>query len=134
MISPMSSDIYFHRTSPSKFCRHVGCLIVFEDDDDFREKLTHSYIKMFKVKMRPSISMAHVVALNKGPAIYPIRCVKCKIILQAGNLPVKKRKVFNGLVPKYFVFGSVDSEAFDDAWKKSTYNFQHFNVLSIKQQ
>jgi hypothetical protein len=72
------------------------------------------------------------IALRKGPAIYPIRCVECKsFIIPAGNPSLRKDNVFNGLVPKSFVFGLVESEAYNGAYKKNPYNFKNFSVTSI---
>ncbi|CAB4012891.1 uncharacterized protein F54H12.2-like [Paramuricea clavata] len=108
------------------------CLMASEDDVDFRVKLTDAYLKIRKVKVSPSISVAHEITLKKGPAIYPIRRVECKsFIVSAGNPSLRKDNMFNGLVPKMFVFGLVESEAFNGAFKKNPYNFQHFNVSSI---
>jgi hypothetical protein len=76
--------------------------------------------------------VAHEIALKKGPAIYPIRRVECKsFIVPAGNPSLRKDNLFNGLVPKTFVFGMVESDAFNGAIKKNPYNFQHFSVSSI---
>ena len=108
------------------------CLMASEDDADYRVKLTEAYLKIRKVKVNPSITMAHEIALKKGPAIYPIRRVECKsFIIPAGNPSLMKDNVFSGLVPKTFVFGLVESEAFNGAYKKNPYNFQHFNISSV---
>jgi hypothetical protein len=72
-----------------------------EGDADYRVKLIDAYFKIRKVKVNPSISMAHEIALKKGPAIYPIRRVECKsFIIPAGNPSLRKDNLFNGLVPK----------------------------------
>ena len=88
---------------------------------DYRVKLTEAYLKIGKVKVSPSISIAHELALKKGPAIYPLRRVECKtFIIARGN--------HNGLVPKTFVFGMVDSAAFNGDYKKNPYNFKTFTT------
>ena len=108
------------------------CLMASEDDADYRVKLTDAYLKIRKVKVSPSISVAHEATLKKGPAIYPVRRVECKsFIIPAGNPSLRKDNIFNGLVPKSLVFGLVESAAFNGAYKKNPYNFQHFNVSSI---
>jgi hypothetical protein len=56
---------------------HEFCLMASEDDVDYRVKLMDVYLKIRKVKISPSISVAHEIALKKGPAIYPIRRVEC---------------------------------------------------------
>ena len=43
------------------------CLMASEVDVDYRVKLTETYLKIRKVKVSPSISIAHELALKKGP-------------------------------------------------------------------
>ena len=83
------------------------------------------------MKVNPSVSLAHELALKKGPAIYPIRRVDCKsFIIPIGNPSLQKDNIFNGVVPKSFVFGFVESAAFNGGYKKNPYNFHHFNMSS----
>ena len=97
-----------------------------EGGADYRVKLTEAYLKIRKVKVSPSISIAHELALKKGPAIYPMRRVECKtFIISAGNPSLRKD---NGLVPKTFVFGMVDSAAFNGAYRKNPYNFKTYTT------
>ena len=57
-----------------------------EANADYRVKLTEAYLKIRKVKVSPSISIAHELALKKGLAIYPLRRMECKtFIISAGN-------------------------------------------------
>ena len=99
---------------------------------DQKVKLTDAYLKLRKVKISPSVSVAHELALKKGPAIYPIRGVECKsFIAPARNPSLRKDNIFNGLVPKSFVFGLVDSSAFNGSHTKNPFNFKHLNVSSI---
>ena len=105
------------------------CLMASEADADYRVKLTEVYLKIRKVKVNPSISIAHELALKKGPAIYPVRRVECKsFIIPAGNPLLRKDNLYNGLVPKTIIFGMVDSAAFNGAYKKNPFNFQNFTI------
>ena len=105
------------------------CLMASEADADYRVKLTEVYLKIRKVKVNPSISIAHELALKKGPAIYPVRRVECKsFIIPAGNPSLRKDNLYNGLVPKTIIFGMVDSVAFNGAYKKNPFNFQNFTT------
>ena len=49
-----------------------------------------TYLKIRKVKICPSISLAHevasLVALRKGSAAYPIRRVECKSFIIAAEI------------------------------------------------
>ena len=108
---------------------NVFCLMASEDDVDYRVKLTKAYLKKRKVKVSPSISIAHELALKKGPAIYPIRRVECQtFIISAGNPSLKKGNVFNRLVPKTFAMVMVDSAAFNGDYMKNSFNFKTFTT------
>ena len=103
-----------------------------ENDPDYRVKLTDAYLKIRRVKVSPSVAIAHKLALRKGPAVYSIHRVECKsFITSAGNPSLRKDNVFNRLVPKSFVFGLVDSEGYNGAYNKNPFNFQNFSVSSI---
>ena len=105
------------------------CLMASEADADYRVKLTEAYLKIRKVKVSPNISIAHELALKKGPAIYPIRRVECKtFIISAGNPSLRKDNVFNGLVPKTFAMVMADSAAFNGDYKKNPFNFKTFST------
>ena len=141
MVGPIFSDVFFTERLLLSFVdlkvvlnrnSNEFCLMASEDTADYRLKVTDAYLKIRKVKISPSISLAHEVALKKGPAIYSVRRIECKsLIIAAGNPSLRKDNVFNGLVPKTFVFGLVDSEAFNGAYKKNPFNFQNFNVSSV---
>ncbi|CAB4021329.1 hypothetical protein BSL78_29952 [Paramuricea clavata] len=108
------------------------CLMASEVDADYRVKLIDANLKLRKVKVNPSVSLAHEVALKKGPAMYPIRRVECKsFIISAGNPSLRKDNVFNGLVPKSVILGLVESAAFNGGLKTNPFNFQHFNMSSL---
>ena len=114
--------------------RNVNEFCIMSDvaDADYRVKLTEAYLKIRKVKVSPSISIAYELALKKGPAIYPVRRVECKtFIISAGNPSLRKDNLYNGLVPKTFVFGMVDSAAFNGNYEKNPYNFKTYTTSFI---
>ena len=105
------------------------CLMAPEDNVDYRVKLIEAYLNLRRVKVSPSISIAHELALKKGPAIYPVRRVECKtFIIAAGNPSLRKDNLHNGLIPKTFVFEMIDNAAFNGAYKKNTYNFKTYTT------
>lgn len=141
MAGPIFSDVFFSERLLLSFVdlkvilnrnSNEFCLMSSEDDADYRVQLVDVTLKLRKVKVNPSITMAHEVALKKGPAYYPIRRVECKsFIIPSGNPSLRKDNVFNGLIPKSFVLGFVESAAFNGAYKKNPYNFQHFDLSFI---
>ena len=114
--------------------RNVNAFCMMSDIDDaaHKVKLTEAYLKVRKVKVSPSVSIAHELPLKKGPAIYPVRRVECKtFIIPAGNPSLRKDNLYNGLVPKTFVFGMVDSAAFNGDYEQNPYNFKTFTTSFI---
>ncbi|XP_028408811.1 uncharacterized protein F54H12.2-like [Dendronephthya gigantea] len=141
MAGPIFSDVLFSERPLLSFVdlkvilnRNINefCLMASEDGVDYRVKLMDVYLKIRKVKISPTVSMAHEIALKKGPASYPIHRVECKsFIIPAGNPSLRKDNIFNGLVLKSFVCGLVESAAFNGAYKQNPFNFQHFNMSFI---
>ena len=141
MAGPIFSDVFFTERLLLGFVdlkvilnqnSNEFCLMASEDDANFKVKLIDACLKVRKVKVNSSVSMAHELALKTGPAIYPVRRVECKsFIIARGNPSLRKDNVFNGLVPRSFVFGLVDGEAFSGEYKKNPFHFQHFNISSI---
>ena len=86
--------------------RNVNAFCIMSDIDGaaHKVKLTEAYLKVRKMKVSPSVSIAHELALKKGPAVYPVRRVECKtFIIPTGNPSLRKDNLYNGLVPKTFV-------------------------------
>ncbi len=82
-------------------------------------KLTDVVLKVRKVRVSPSVSVSHELALKKMPAIYPIRRVECKAFVMPGNIPtIRKDNNFTGTIPKTFVFGLLDAKAFSGSYEK----------------
>ena len=108
------------------------CLMSSVNNAAHKVKLTEAYPKVRKVKVSPSVSIAHELALKKGPAIYPVRRVECKtFIIPTGNPSFRKDNLYNRLVPKTFVFGMVDSAAFNGDYTKNPFNFKTFTASFI---
>ena len=114
--------------------RNIDAFCIMSDIDGatHKVKLTEAYLKVRKVKVSPSVSIAHELALKKGPAIYPVRRVECKtFIIPTGNPSLRKDNLYNGLVPKTFVFGMVDSAAFNGDYTKNPFNFKTLTASFI---
>ena len=84
------------------------------------------------MKVNPSVSIAHELALKKGPAISPVRRVECKtFIIPTGNPSLRRDNLYNGLVPKTFFFGMVDSAAFNGDYTKNLFSFKTLTASFI---
>jgi len=85
-----------------------------------------------KVKLMPSVFLAHAKTLERGPAKYPIRRVVCKSFTIPQNyLDISHEKLFSGQLPTRIVIGLVSNRAFNGHAEANPFNFQHFNLSEI---
>jgi hypothetical protein len=85
-----------------------------------------------KVKISPSVFLAHAKTLEHGTAKYPIRRVVCKTFtVPTGNLDACHEKLFSGQLPTRIVIGCVDNAAFNGAVGRNPFNFKHFSLNEI---
>ena len=77
-----------------------------------------------KVKLLPSVYLAHAKALEQSNAKYPIRRVVCKAFTVPQNLQdVSQEKLFSGQLPSRLVIGLVLNSAFNGNNAQNPYNF-----------
>jgi len=83
--------------------------------------VTHASLFVRKVKLSPTVFLAHAKALENSTAKYPIKRVVCEAFAIPQNyLDANYEKVFSGQLPTRIVVGLVDNRAFNP------FNFQHF--------
>ena len=103
-----------------------------EANPSYKVKLISTVMLVRKVKLSPSVFLAHAKALESGLAKYPIRRVVCKTYtIPAGNLDGNHEKLFNGQLPSRLVIGCVDNDAFNGNNVKNPFNFKHFSLSEI---
>ena len=101
-------------------------------DAAYKVKITHASLFVRKVKLMPSVFLAHAKALERGTAKYPIRRVVCKSFTIPQNyMDVNHEKLFSGQLPTHMVIGLVDNGAFNGNRALNPFNFQHFNLSEI---
>ena len=87
-----------------------------------------------KVKINPSILLAHARALSITPAKYPITRVEIKTVTISSGIQSKSiDNIFLGQIPKRCVIGMIDSAAFNGTYNMNPFRFQHFdyNYLAL---
>jgi len=95
-------------------------------------KITSAVLYVRKVKLSPSVFLAHAKALERTNAKYPIRRVICKTLtVPAGFLNVSHEKLFTGQLPSRLVVGLVRNDAFNGVIGRNPFNFQHFDLNKI---
>lgn len=81
-----------------------------------------------KVKINPSILVAHTKALSLSTAKYPITRVEIKTVTISRDIQSKTiDNLYLGQLPKRCIIGFIDSGAFNGSMLLNPYNFQHFN-------
>jgi hypothetical protein len=105
------------------------CLIAGER---FAVRIVAAELIVRKVKLSPSVFLAHAKALEHGTAKYPIKRVVCKTFtIPAGFLDVSHEKLFSGQLPSRLVIGIVDNEAFNGTFGRNPFNFNNYNLSEI---
>jgi hypothetical protein len=95
-------------------------------------KIVSAVLLVRKVKLSPSVFLAHAKALERTNAKYPIRRVVCKTFtVPAGFLDVSHEKLFSGQLPTRMVVGIVRNDAFNGALGRNPFNFHHFGLNEI---
>ena len=94
--------------------------------------ITHASLFVRKVKIMPSVFLAHAKTLERGTAKYPIRRVVCKTFaIPEHYLDVTHEKLFSGQLPSRVVVGLVTNQAFNGHAGSNPFNFRHFNLSEI---
>ena len=140
LLNMVDLKVVLNRT-PNAFC--LMDVATATNQINPRVKFEDVVLKIRKVKVDETVSIANEQILKRTPALYPIRRVECKALTIPANLPrVRKDNIFSGMIPKSFVFGLVDAAAFsgiyggDQGSSKgfkygNPYNFRHYNVSTI---
>jgi len=101
-------------------------------DAHYKVKITHASLFVRKVKLMPSVFLAHAKALERGTAKYPM----CRMVCKSFTIPqhyqdVNHEKLFSGQLPTRIVVGLVDNRAFNGNRELNQFNFDHFNLHEI---
>ena len=90
------------------------------------------FVRMRKVRLSPSVVLAHAKALENATAKYPIKRVVCKTVtIPGGYRDVNHEKLFLGQLPTRLIIGLVDNGAFNAVKTKNLFNFQHFQLVEF---
>ena len=102
-------------------------------DATFKIRIVDCELHVRKVRLSPSVFVAHAKALEKGNAKYPIKRTVCKTFtIPAGNLDASQESLFSGQLPTRIVIGCVQNRGFNGAHNLNPFNFEHFNLTQVK--
>ena len=96
---------------------------------DFKIRIDEAALFARKAKLNPSVQMAHIRALEKATAKYPVRRVDCKVFsIPRGAMSHTHENVYLGVLPKRVVLCCVDNDAYNGAYDKNPFNMKHNGV------
>ena len=96
------------------------CLMSSAAGAAFKVRILECKLYVRKVKLSPSVFLAHAKVLEVGNAKFPIRRAVCKTFtIPAGNLDATHESLFTGQLPTRIVIGCVYNEAFNGSYKKN---------------
>jgi hypothetical protein len=125
MLNEVNARIKLIRTNDA-FC------LMATGDRQFKVVVTAASFLIRKVKISPSVFLAHAKTLESGTAKYPIRRVICKsFTIPAGYLDVSHEKLFSGQLPVRLIVGLVDNRAYNGDRQRNPFNFQYFSLTEI---
>ena len=128
MIGGIHSDLFFQNKyilsdvgmriklvrNKDAFCLMAAAAATFE------VKILECKLYVRKVKISPSVFIAHNKALEGGNAKYPIRRAVCKTYtIPTGNLDHTQENLFTGQLLTRLVIGCVDNNAFNGRYAKA---------------
>ncbi|XP_048743063.2 uncharacterized protein F54H12.2-like [Ostrea edulis] len=98
------------------------------DSPNEKLKIVDATLKMCIQRPNPSLTMAHAKLLEESSAIYPYMTSSIKIAsIAEGEFSFSADNMFQGEVPSQLILGLVSSRAYSGDYKKSPFNFQHFD-------
>lgn len=113
-----------------KLIRSSPLFHLIGDEDKYTSKITDAALYVRKVKLNPSITIAHSKLLDQGKLVkYPIRRgVVTSFTISQNSLSFNKENVVSGQLPRRVVIGFVRNAAFNGTIQQNPFNFEHFNL------
>ncbi|KAJ8048251.1 hypothetical protein HOLleu_00494 [Holothuria leucospilota] len=117
MLGPIHSDIFFQDkyllngvSMKLKLIRSKDqfCLMSADADVEYKVVIQDASLFVRKIKLNPAVPLAHVRALEKATAKYPIRRVVTKMFsILVGNMSFVQDHIFLGQLPKRLIVSCV---------------------------
>ena len=139
MIGPLHVDVFNQSkymlngvTMKVRMTRSKDSFVLMTKSDvteSFKVDILSAKLFVIKLKITPSLCLAHERILQQKTAKYPITRVECKVIhLPQGQKSFTHDNLFLGQLPKRTVLGLMDNRAFNGDISLNPYNFQHCNL------
>jgi hypothetical protein len=140
MLDKLHLDLCFQeRFIPSdvgiriRLVRSKDAFCLMSPADNFKLQIVDCKLYVRKVRLSPSVFVAHAKALELGNAKYPVNRVVCKTFtVPQGNMDFTQENIFNGLLPSRLLIGMLDNDSVNGLCTKNPYNFKHYNLAQLK--
>ncbi|XP_031352307.1 uncharacterized protein F54H12.2-like [Photinus pyralis] len=95
----------------------------------YKVKITDANLLIRRMKINPTILLAHAEALETSPAKYPVTRTDVKVITIPSGLQRKSLdNIYLGQLPKRCIIGFVSNKAFNGDYASNPYNFQNYKI------
>ena len=139
MIGPLHVDVFNQSkymlngvTMKVRMKRRKDSFVLMAKSDvteSFKVDILSAKLFVRKLKITPSLCLAHERILQQKTVKYPITRVECKVIhLPQGQKSFTHDNLFLGQLLKRIVLGLVNNRAFNGDISLNPYNFQHCNL------
>ena len=101
---------------------------------DYKVCIVDAVLFVRKAVLSPTVQIAHIQALTKGTAKYPLRPVDCKVYsIAQGAMSHTHDNLFLGTLPKRIILWCVDNDAFNGTFEKNPFHAKNngINFLAI---
>ena len=101
---------------------------------DYKVQIVDAVLFARKAVLSPTVQMAHIKALEKGTAKYPIRPVDCKVYsIPQGAMSHTHENLFLGTLPKRLILWCIDNDAYNGEYSKNPFNAKNnaINFLAV---
>ena len=101
---------------------------------DYKVCIVDAVLFVRKAVLSPMVQIAHIQALTKGTAKYPLRPVDCKVYsIAQGAMSHTHENLFLGTLPKRIILWCVDNDAFNGTFEKNPFHAKNnaINFLAI---
>lgn len=94
--------------------------------------ITQAILKVCKITLTPSLSLAHANMLSESPAMYPFERTDIKTFnIATGSFSFRADDVYQGSIPSRLILGMVNAEAYNGSYHLNPFNFMNANCSSI---
>ena len=114
--------------------KYAFSLMADGQNPDYKVRIVEATLFARKAALSPIVQMAHIKALAKGTAKYPLRPVDCKVYsIPQGAMSHTHENLFLETLPKRPILCCIDNEAYNGNYPKNPFNAKNnaINFLAV---